>query len=59
MRQHASANLMSLLTELTAAPHAFKLKGYDWIDIQPIIPDPSQQKISVTTTWPSYAGNST
>jgi hypothetical protein len=35
---------LSLLTEFTAAPHAFKLKGYDWIDIQPIIPDPSKQK---------------
>jgi hypothetical protein len=33
-----------------AAPPAFKLKGYDWIDIQPIIPDPSQQQKRRLTT---------
>jgi hypothetical protein len=49
MRPHAAANLLSLLTGFTAAPHAVKLKGYDWIDIKPIIPTPSLQKTSIRT----------
>jgi hypothetical protein len=53
-----SANLLSLLTEFIAAP----LKGYDWIDIQPIISDPSQQQKGVSqqksTRFPSLHFNS-